>query len=726
MMRRLPILAAFSLATASLPASNWSGGTGNWDSDASPGWNGTGVPNAPGAIANGSGGNFSVTQNIGGGVTVGSITRTGSASGSWVITPANGITLDQDGAGAGSALIENSNSNPGSSLSIGAGALTLADDLVISNSGASANANGAIVISSAIGGSGNVSFRNVSTALTQAGSLRITTATNTFTGAVRVEKGTVTHNTARAFGDAANVITLGAAGQGKAALLSNAAVVVPNAIIVAADAGDTLTLGALGAADAGYSGTVTLDGDLTITSAVTNANGLDFSNVISGAGGLTKAGAGILTLSAANTFTGKTTLGAGAGTVLLKHADALSKSTLDHTGSSLVFDSTVASKTFTFGGLTGSADIVLQNNAGSPAAIALKIGHNDENTAPYGGNLSGAGRLEKVGTGATTLSGTNTYTGLTTVSAGILTALKRASLYNANPLVWNETNIAVAPGATFALGVGDGDGFSSSDLDHLAALGTATGGFRDGAILGVDTTAGDFSYDGAIQNPNGGANALGLAKLGDNKLTLGAISTFTGPTIVHQGNLVLEAGGKFTGNGDITIKEDATFTLESTETLALGTSHIYLEEGTFAIDTIGAVDLDNPISGHGYFSVREGATVNYSGDSADFNGTFDLAGGSVFVPSGAADFSTATFILTPGTTLDLSAFGDIAIGRLEGSGILKGNNISIHDMSGYDSSNFDTSGVTGTITAIPEPSTYAAGTAILLGASIFLRRRTRA
>lgn len=72
MKTSLPVLALFTAAT--LHASDWAGGSGNWSSDGSPGWNGTGVPNAVGAVAN-----FSVlssstlTQNVTGGVTVGTI-----------------------------------------------------------------------------------------------------------------------------------------------------------------------------------------------------------------------------------------------------------------------------------------------------------------------------------------------------------------------------------------------------------------------------------------------------------------------------------------------------------------------------------------------------------------------------------------------------------------------------------------------------------------------------
>ena len=130
--------AAISLAV-NVQASDWTGASGNWDSDASPGWNGTGVPNAMGAIANfGDIVTGTTTQNVVGGVTVGTISLSSTANISRTITNTNGITLNQDGAGGGFATISNSDAAVGTTnaliLATG-GTYTLADDLLISNTG---------------------------------------------------------------------------------------------------------------------------------------------------------------------------------------------------------------------------------------------------------------------------------------------------------------------------------------------------------------------------------------------------------------------------------------------------------------------------------------------------------------------------------------------------------------------------------------------------------------
>jgi len=62
-------------------------------------------------------------------------------------------------------------------------------------------------------------------------------------------------------------------------------------------------------------------------------------------------------------------------------------------------------------------------------------------------------------------------------------------------------------------------GRAAANIDRLDSLGTATGGFRPGSILGLDTTnaaSGTFSYANPIANPtdrsaNGTSASVGRA-----------------------------------------------------------------------------------------------------------------------------------------------------------------------------------------------------------------------
>ena len=136
--------------------------------------------------------------------------------------------------------------------------------------------------------------------------------------------------------------------------------------------------------------------------------------------GLTKVGNNTLTLTAANTFYGPTTV--GGGTLDLDNSNALQNSTL--TTDSIAFDPSVSSHTFSFGGLSGTGNLTLQTGG---TAVALTVGSNNTSTI-YAGNLSGSGSLTKVGTGALTFTGANNYGGLTTVSSGTLAAAIPGSL----------------------------------------------------------------------------------------------------------------------------------------------------------------------------------------------------------------------------------------------------------------------------------------------------------
>lgn len=308
------------IATPSAMASIWSsGGTGNWSSDANPGWDGTGVPNSQGAVAEITGSTGTTTQDIVAGVTVGTIERGGSSNASWTIAPTNTITLDQDGVGAGRALIRNSvTAVGGHRLNINAGTLVLADDLLVSNTGNSNSTTGSIVFQSNITGTGNITIDNVSNATAGQIAFRFNTGSS-FTGNVNIRSGQVVFDRNTQFGNqAGNTITLGAAGQGSASLLSLATLsgAVVNNIVVASGSGGTLLLGD-NVSNTGYagltdfSGLVTLNGDLSLTSVHTGPGRVVLSNTVSGAGSLNKVGVGIARISGVNTYTGDTTIAEG-------------------------------------------------------------------------------------------------------------------------------------------------------------------------------------------------------------------------------------------------------------------------------------------------------------------------------------------------------------------------------------------------------------------------------
>ena len=127
-------------------------------------------------------------------------------------------------------------------------------------------------------------------------------------------------------------------------------------------------------------------------------------------GALTKTGAGTLTLSATNTYTGSTTI--NAGTVSINDDSRLG---------AVPGSATAGHLTLNGGTLHSTADFTLNSNRG----ISLGSSHGTINvdtgtTLTYGGIIAGSNNLTKAGNGTLILSGVNTYSGNTTISAGKL------------------------------------------------------------------------------------------------------------------------------------------------------------------------------------------------------------------------------------------------------------------------------------------------------------------
>ncbi len=192
--------------------------------------------------------------------------------------------------------------------------------------------------------------------------------------------------------------------------------------------------------------------------------------------GLLWNGGGELVLSNANTFTGGMTM--TAGTNDLANANAVQFSTLTVNGGILMFDQAVADNAFTFGGLAGTAGFALQNNAATPAPVALAVGGNNASST-FAGGLSGAGSLTKIGTGTLALNGANTYAGATTVSGGTLAL-------GAGGSISNSAGIAIAAGAT--LDVSALSTFNLSSSTTLTASGAGASPGTTAAVINGSST----------------------------------------------------------------------------------------------------------------------------------------------------------------------------------------------------------------------------------------------
>jgi autotransporter-associated beta strand protein len=252
---------------------------------------------------------------------------------------------------------------------------------------------------------------------------------------------------------------------------------------------------------------------VTLTSAKTGTASTIYSGNITSSGALTVGGSTLTntrtTLKGVNTFTGDTRINSGnlyIGANSGADSQALAKSTVDLNASdsgTLNFGTvnnggTIVSITSaTFGGLKGSRDLALTNISASPAAVALTLGNNNTD-ASYSGNLTGSGSLIKVGTGAQTLSGTNTYTGVTTVNLGTL--LVNGSLTSA--MTANAGTIGGAGSTTGNVTIGNSAGGS----DAFIAPGNGTvGTFTAGGSLSMLS---DATYSFELNGSSAAADQL--------------------------------------------------------------------------------------------------------------------------------------------------------------------------------------------------------------------------
>ncbi|MFM7205479.1 MAG: autotransporter-associated beta strand repeat-containing protein, partial [Planctomycetaceae bacterium] len=186
------------------------------------------------------------------------------------------------------------------------------------------------------------------------------------------------------------------------------------------------------------------------------------ASYLTGTAGLTKTGAGTLSLTLSNTFTGPTRV--DAGRLLVSHSAALARSTVDTQAGATGTIAFGAVTSATFGGLSGTNALALVN--ASSAAVALTVGGNGESTL-FAGRLSGGGSLVKTGTGTVTLGGSNGHTGVSRVSAGRLVA--------AHPQALATSTTSVLAGATLAIGPGTDATVKALDLQAGGRVDVGTG-----------------------------------------------------------------------------------------------------------------------------------------------------------------------------------------------------------------------------------------------------------
>jgi len=450
--------------------------------------------------------------------------------------------------------------------------------------------------------------------LAVAGGNQTLTGTNTYTGLTTVNSGaTLTLNGAGSIATSSEVVDNGT---------FDISTTTTGATIKSLSGNGSTTLGAK---------------TLTFSDASTT-----FAGVVSGTGNLVAAG-GNQTLTGTNTYTGLTTVNSGA-TLTLKDGGSIA------TSSEVVDNGTFDISTTT----TGAMIKTLSGN-GSTTLGAKTLTFSEASTT-FAGVASGTGNLVAAG-GNQTLTGTNTYTGLTTVNSGATLTLKDGgSIATSSEVVDNGTfDISTTTtGATIKTLSGSGSTTLGTKTLTLSDASTTFAGVMSGTggltiAAGTQTLSGANTYTGAT-NVNASSimmltgtlasntvNVAGNATLNNTSGGLASGSTLNNLGVVNMGadNTIAALTNSGTINGTGKTLTAATYALNNgslvnanlgTGTITTGVGIVVLN-GTTNADQINVVadsTLNLGVVGTGDTITR----LLNSNVAVDVNGIINMNGGN--------------------------------------------------------------------------------------------------
>jgi fibronectin-binding autotransporter adhesin len=656
---------ANSLQAASPSTLTWDGGGNDNEIDTKNNWN----PNAN--VSNGDflifAGSVRTLPELLANLTVGSITFNNTAA-AFTIGGTSTFTVNSGG------IVNNDTDNQtiNTEIRLGAAQTWTANSGDLTFGGAlNKNSNGLIIDGgfnttiSGIVSSGGTLTKNGTGTLVLSGA-------NTFTGATTVNAGALNlrHNTA--LGTTAGITTINSGG---ALELQNTITVTGESLTLAGtgvSAGGALrniannntwtgaiTLGTGGARINSDSGTLTLSGGISgaaLPLTIGGAGNVTISSAIATTSGtLTKDGAGTLTLSGANTYTGASTISAGKVTVGNNaglgttggSTSVASGAALEISGSGLSI-AEVVSSLIGSGISNGGALRNLANNNAWSGAINLGSGgariNSDSGILTLSGGIGGSaqpltvggvgnvvisgvigtgtGTLTKDGSGVLYLSGANTFTGSTTISAGTL-------MLGANERLADTMAVSVSSGATFSL-------FNFNEtIGALSGAGDVSLG--SGTLTAGDTASTTFS---GILSGTGA-----FTKAGTGTLSLSGVNTYTGATTLSAGALSVQ-------NNSALGTTAAGTTVASGAALQINGSGLSLAEAVTSL--IGS-------------GISSGGALRNLANNNTWSGTIALGSGGARINSDGGLLTLSGNISGAAQPLTIGGAGDVTVSSVIGT-----------------------------------------------------------
>jgi fibronectin-binding autotransporter adhesin len=642
------------------------------------------------------------------------------------------LTLSGANTYTGATTISFGNLKLGANNAVGAGALTVA-------SGATFNMNGFSNLVGVLTGAGSITNLNSAQTLTVAEGSGSNTYSGTIAGAGNFTLGNSTADTGTfilsgtntSFGGGAtvafgNLQLNNASAAGTATIAINTAALLTLNTTANSSFSNAITFNGGGLVDNSSGVTNTLSNLAALSSAaaftVTNSNEtLKITSAISGSFGLSKAGAGALTLANANLYTGATTLTAGSinltnGTALSSGSVSLSTGTaLNVSGGISVGNAVtlVGSASLNDIGTTGTDTLTGAITLGATSILSASSG----STLKFTNTLSGNSDLTMSGAGTINLQGA--VSGLTSLSATVTNLALGSTISSSGGQTYTS---AVSLTAPVTLNVSAGG----------VTMGTVTG---NGNSLTINVSGASSITNYADGTPTGSS----LVKQGAGTLTLGSASTYSGGTTITSGTITSTNGSSF-GSGAIAVQDGATLNLGSGVTIAnainlTGSAGLSAASGTDVLS--GAVTLGTANN----INVASGSTLTFS-NTLNGASALSLSGAGTLVfqntVSGLTSLSSTvsnltlsanvsstglqsyTSPVTLGSAVTLtSSAGAVTLGSVAGAG----NNLTINNSGNSSLANFNNSTGTSSLTkqgagtlTITGASNYNGGTTISSGA----------